>query len=97
MAVLALLWLTLRRPVAVIGFVASLTAGLWRQPAVLAKSLAAVARSASQWKWIEDFDPQLVHAPWATYPATVAWFLSRLLDRPFSFTSRAHDDWECES
>lgn len=88
---LALAWLALRRPVAVLGFVARLCAGLWRQPAVLMKSLAAIARAASQWRWIERFDPQLVHAPWATYPATVAWFLGRLLGRPFSFTSRAHD------
>jgi colanic acid/amylovoran biosynthesis glycosyltransferase len=87
----ALLRLALHRPVAVLGFVAMLCVGMWRQPAVLLKSLAAVSRAAGQWPWIEQFAPQIVHAPWATYPATVAWFLSRLLGKPFSFTSRAHD------
>lgn len=88
---LALLGLALRRPVAVLGFVAMLCMGMWRQPAVLLKSLAAISRAAGQWPWIERFAPQIVHAPWATYPATVAWFLSRMLGKPFSFTSRAHD------
>jgi glycosyltransferase involved in cell wall biosynthesis len=88
---LALLGLALRRPVAALGFLTTLCRGMWRQPGVLLKSLATVARIAGQWAWIERFDPHLVHAPWATYPATAAWFLGRLLGKPFSFTSRAHD------
>lgn len=88
---IALLGLALRRPLIVLGFLATLCAGLWRQPRVLLRSIAAVARAAGQLPWIEQFSPQVIHAPWATYPATVAWFLSRLLGKPFSFTSRAHD------
>lgn len=88
---LASLWLAVRHPVTVFGFGARLVAGLWRQPAKLAKSVAALTRAAGQFEWIRRFDPDVVHAPWATYPATVAWFLSRLLRRPFTFTSRAHD------
>ncbi len=87
----ALLGLVVRRPIAGLGFLATLCVGMWRQPGVLVKSLATVARVAGQWASIERFDPQLVHAPWATYPATAAWFLGRLLGKPFSFTSRAHD------
>lgn len=81
----------LRRPGLTLQFLAAMLRDLWRQPATLAKSLAAVCRALGRIDEIRAFDPQLLHAPWATYPATVAWFLSRLLDRPFSFTSRAHD------
>jgi glycosyltransferase involved in cell wall biosynthesis len=83
--------LTLRHPLIVGGFVATLCAHMWRQPGNLLRSLGALCRAAGQWRWIRDFDPQIIHAPWATYPATVAWFLSRLTGKPYSFTSRAHD------
>ena len=81
----------LRRPALTLRLLATMLHELWRQPATFAKSLVAVSRALGRIDEIRQFDPQLLHAPWATYPATVAWFLSRLLDRPFSFTSRAHD------
>lgn len=92
-------WRTLRaacgivlvRPVLSLRFVAMMVYELWRRPAALGKSLLAVARGLGCIDEIRAFEPQLLHAPWATYPATVAWFLSQLLQRPFSFTSRAHD------
>ena len=90
-SVLAFAGLALRRPGVTLGFVARLVAGLWRQPTVLFNSLGAVCRAAGQLRRLDAFDADLVHAPWATYPATVAWFLSRVLGKPFSFTSRAHD------
>lgn len=90
-SLLAFAGLALRHPLILTRFVAALCAGLWRQPAVLLKSLSALCRVAGQWRWIEQVDPDLIHAPWATYPATAAWFVSRLLGKPFSFTSRAHD------
>jgi glycosyltransferase involved in cell wall biosynthesis len=90
-SVLAFLGLVLRRPLVTLGFVARLVAGLWRQPKVLFNSLGAICRAAGQLHRLRAFEADLVHAPWATYPATVAWFLSRLLGKPFSFTSRAHD------
>lgn len=83
--------LTVRHPLKVGGFVARMCARMWDQPVNLARSFGALCHAASQWRWIRRFDPQIVHAAWATYPATVAWFLSRLLDVPYSFTSRAHD------
>jgi glycosyltransferase involved in cell wall biosynthesis len=80
-----------RQPSTVAGFVATLVGGMWRQPAALGKSLIGLLRTLGQIDAIRRFDAHVVHAPWATYPATAAWFLSRLLCRPFSFTSRAHD------
>lgn len=90
-SVLALCALGLRHPLVVGGFLATLCSQMWRQPLNLLRSVGAVCRAAGQWRWVRQFDPQLVHAPWATYPATAAWFLARLSGRPFSFTSRAHD------
>jgi colanic acid/amylovoran biosynthesis glycosyltransferase len=90
-SILGMLTLALRHPLIVAGFVATLCVHMWRQPGNLLRSLGALCRAAGQWRWIRDFDPQIIHAPWATYPATVAWFLSRLIGKPYSFTSRAHD------
>lgn len=87
----AVLGVALRRPVLAARFLYTMTRELYRQPKTLAKSLVALFRALGRIGDIRAFDPQLLHAPWATCPSTVAWFLSRLLDRPYSFTSRAHD------
>lgn len=81
----------IRKPLASLGFFTTMLREMWRRPATFAKSMVAIFRTLGRLDEIRSFAPELVHAPWATYPATAAWFLSRLLDRPFSFTSRAHD------
>jgi colanic acid/amylovoran biosynthesis glycosyltransferase len=81
----------LAQPGRVLGSVAGIVAGTWRQPVAMAKSLAAFARGLEHVAWLKTFDPELIHAHWATYPSTVAWALGRILDRPFGFTSHAHD------
>lgn len=80
-----------RQPVVTLTFLATTLLELWRRPVILAKSLVAMFRALGRIDDMRAFAPQLIHAPWATYPATVAWLLSQLIDRPFSFTSRAHD------
>jgi glycosyltransferase involved in cell wall biosynthesis len=67
------------------------TRRLWRRPADLAKSLEAVGRGVEQLDWIRHFDPDVIHAHWATFPSTVAWALARALGKPFGFTAHAHD------
>lgn len=81
----------IRKPATTLAFLAMMLSELWRRPLVLSKSLVAIFRALGRLEDVRAFGPQLIHAPWATYPATVAWLLSRVLDRPFSFTSRAHD------
>lgn len=81
----------MQSPVAILAFAYRLVTQLWRRPATLAKSAAAVTLALGRAGEIEAFSPQLIHGTWATYPATVAWLLSRVLGCPFSFTSRAHD------
>lgn len=79
------------RPTAVLGAAAVIVGGMWRQPVAMLKSLAALARGLEHFAWLRRFDPQFIHAHWATYPSTVAWALGRILDRPFGFTAHAHD------
>lgn len=81
----------MRQPMAVVVIALQLLAGLWRQPEVLGKSALAVWRGLAALPAIRRFDPQWLHAHWATYPSTVAWALSKLTGVPFSFTAHAHD------
>lgn len=81
----------LAQPGRVLGAAATIVLGTWRNPVAMAKSLVAFARGLEHMAWLKRFDPELIHAHWATYPSTVAWALGRLLGRPFGFTSHAHD------
>ncbi|HEV7271193.1 glycosyltransferase [Pseudoxanthomonas sp.] len=81
----------LRHPVGVLATLFTVIAGSWRSPSVLAKSLAAWMRGLEHVDWLRDFEPQVLHAHWATYPSTAAWTLSRVLRLPFGFTCHAHD------
>ena len=65
--------------------------GLAHHPIDLAKSVVALGRGLDHLDWVRDFNPDVIHAHWATFPSTVAWMLARLLDRPFGFTAHAHD------
>lgn len=78
-------------PRAVLRATALILADSWRRPDVALKSLATLFRALQQVPWLQDFEPQLIHAHWATYPSTAAWALGCVLGRPFSFTCHAHD------
>ena len=70
---------------------ATIVRRLWRQPLVLGKSLVTLARAMEHVDRIREFDPEILHAHWGTYPSTAAWMLSQALDKPFGFTCHAHD------
>jgi glycosyltransferase involved in cell wall biosynthesis len=78
-------------PLLISGAAATVVAGTWPSPTVLLKSLATLARSLGQLPWLRQFDPEFIHAHWSTYPATAAWMLARVMQRPFGFTCHAHD------
>jgi colanic acid/amylovoran biosynthesis glycosyltransferase len=50
-----------------------------------------VARAVEQLDWVRQFDPDVIHAHWASYPSTAAMALGRLVGKPFGFTCHAHD------
>lgn len=87
----AFLGTAVRQPRVMAGILLRILADGWRSPRVLSRSLAALLRGVGHIGWLRDFEPDLVHAHWATYPSTVAWALGRLLGRPFGFTCHAHD------
>lgn len=64
---------------------------LWRKPYVMAKSLVAWFRTLGVLAKVERWQPDHIHAHWATYPSTSALIMSQHIDRPFSFTAHAHD------
>ena len=57
----------------------------------LLKSLTSMALAADLIPRLRAQGATHIHAPWATYPSTAAWFCSRLAGFSFSFTARAHD------
>lgn len=78
-------------PGAVMHALAAIVHDSWRRPKVVLKSMVALFRGLEHVPWLRRFDPQIIHAHWATYPATVAWVLGGVLERPFGFTCHAHD------
>lgn len=88
---IATLATVVRHPLASLTCLAAIVADMWRTPTILLKSLVSLSRGLQQVRWLAEFDPQLIHAHWATYPSTVAWSLARITGRRFSFTCHAHD------
>lgn len=80
-----------RHPLSFAASAARIAWRLRRHPAAAAKSLVALGRGMARLRWIEDFDPHILHAHWATYPSTAAMALGAALRRPFGFTAHAHD------
>lgn len=89
------LWNTLRalftHPLKLTGDASIIVAETWRTPAVMFKSLLAMARGLEHLQWLREFNPEFIHAHWSTYPSTAAWVLSRAVGCPFGFTCHAHD------
>jgi len=81
----------LAHPRALSSLALALGRALARRPLELAKSLESVARAVEQLDWAREFDPDVIHAHWASYPSTAAMILGRLLGKPFGFTCHAHD------
>lgn len=80
-----------RHPVRTLRAVAAIATDTWRTPTVLIKSMGTLARTLCQLPWLEEFNPQFIHAHWSTYPTTAAWAFSQVTGRPFGFTCHAHD------
>lgn len=78
-------------PLALSSSVLKVTQQLKDTPVDVAKTLEAIARGVEHLDWIREFDPDVIHAHWATFPSTVAWVLAKVLDKPFGFTCHAHD------
>ncbi len=60
-------------------------------PVILFKSLALIPGALFFANQLRRRGVEHVHAHWATYPAMVAWIISRLNRIPYSVTGHAHD------
>ncbi len=85
---LQLLRLRPRRYLAAVG---RLLSGNWRSPEFLLKSLAFLPKAGWLAAWAMENGVTHLHGGWATYPATVALFVSDVTGLPFSFSGHAHD------
>ncbi len=74
-----------------LGFILLVFRELWRSPISLAKTLVVWWRTLGAVEAVRAWGPDRIHAHWATYPASSAMHLSRLVGVPFSFTAHAHD------
>ncbi len=81
----------LRRPRRWLAAVYRLLAGNWRSPEFLLKSLAFLPKAGWLADWALRNRVTRLHAGWATYPATVALFVSDVTGLPFSISGHAHD------
>jgi len=82
----------LRRDLMVnLAFVSLVIRELWRSPISMAKTLIVWLRTLGATETTRTWKPDRIHAHWATYPASSAMHLSRLLGVPYSFTAHAHD------
>lgn len=79
------------RPGDLVGLVAWMVKGCWRNPVALAKSLAFLPKAIRFAERAREDGIEHLHAHWATYPATVALVMSRLTGITWSFTCHAHD------
>ena len=68
-----------------------LVKSLWRKPDELVKSVVSWWRTLTMIDAVRAFDPQHLHAHWATYPSSAARILAGRIGRPWSFTGHAHD------
>lgn len=87
----AVLSRTVTQPVLTLGQPLHIIRKLWRKPYVMAKSLVAWFRTLGVLGRVEQWQPDHIHAHWATYPSTAALVMSKHIERPFSFTAHAHD------
>ena len=80
-----------RRPRRYLAAVFRLVVGNARRPALLAKSLVFLPKAGWLADWAIESRVSRLHAGWATYPASVALFVSDVTGLPFSFSGHAHD------
>lgn len=81
----------LGHPVRSVRELAPLVRSLWRKPAELVKSVVSWWRTLALVGVVKQFDPQHLHAHWATYPSSAARILAGRIGRTWSFTGHAHD------
>ena len=79
------------RPGAYLGTIATLASRLFGHPRQLVKNAGVFLKSVYFARELQVGKVRHVHAHFANYPATSAYFISRLTGIPFTVTAHAHD------
>lgn len=79
------------RPLRVLSALGALLTGNFKSPEFLLKSLVFFPKAVFLADWMLREKMDMMHAYWATYPASVAMIASKISGLPFSFTGHAHD------
>ena len=80
-----------RSPARYLRILGSLLVRTLLNPIHCIKSLGLFPAAVAFAEVIRERGIEHIHAHWATYPATVAYIISRLLNIPFSFTAHIYD------
>jgi glycosyltransferase involved in cell wall biosynthesis len=83
-------WLV-RKPIRLLGALATVVRRCARSPRTLARSLATVPLAAAHARRLAGTEVHRVHAHFAAYPTLAAWVIRRLTGIPYSFTAHAYD------
>lgn len=83
-------WL-IKKPWTVLGLLRVVLAGTLRAPWQTLKNLLVMPKAMAFAKRMREEKIQLVHACWATFPATAARVVSELLGVPWTLAAHAHD------
>ncbi len=81
----------LTRPARYAKALGQLITGNLKSPEFLLKGLAVFPKAVFLADWMLRENVDMMHAYWATYPASVAMVASEISGLPFSFTGHAHD------
>jgi glycosyltransferase involved in cell wall biosynthesis len=84
-------WWLLRRPLRLLGAIATVCRAHIRRPSLALRALATMVIACDHARRLRAFPVDHVHAHYATYPALAAWLCRRLVGTPYSFTAHAHD------
>lgn len=87
----AVCWWLLRRPLRLLGAIATVCRAYARRPDLAMRALATLAIACDHARRLRAFPVDHVHAHYATYPALGAWLCRALVGIPYSFTAHAHD------
>ncbi len=84
-------WFLRQRPAAYFSALGWILSRTFTHPIVLVKTLFLFPKTVHFARLAQEEGITLMHAGWATYPATSAWITRRLTGIPFTVAGHAHD------
>ncbi len=80
-----------KRPAACLRVLAWIVTRHWNHPVMMVKTFALLPKTVHFGRLAQEKQLSLLHAGWATYPATSVFIIERLTGIPFTVAGHAHD------